>query len=429
MMSTIHKIKINYDDMMMYVEALSNKPYTIFLDSNRPSHPNNIWSILCWSPVTTYTKDKNIGAHAYLDLLKNALQNHQFKVDNNEYPFIGGLMGFFSYDFGCELQNLPHKKQTSETDSACFSLYSNTMLFNHKTKEAVCFTTNPTVIQEIKQSPLADDNTPTQKIDWQYSTNDKKYQSDTVILKEKIYNGDFYQINLTRQLSSPKPTHFNSFNHYKKLRASNTAPFSAFMNCGTYQLLCNSPERFIKSDGINIETKPIKGTLPSSQDKTNLQKDIKERAENTMIVDLMRNDLSQNCKPHSVRVPNLCAIETFENIHHLVSTVTGEISPNTSIFDILKDCLPGGSITGAPKIAAMQAINAIEPEARGPYCGSLGYIGFNNKADFNILIRTLIATPDKLIVNTGGGIVSDSDPEKELQETKDKIHKILESFK
>ncbi len=154
----------------------------------------------------------------------------------------------------------------------------------------------------------------------------------------------------------------------------------------------------------------------------------KDRAENTMIVDLLRNDLSKVCDYHSVKVPELCTLETFEGLHHLVSTVRGILANNKTPLDVLRACFPGGSITGAPKIRAMEIIEELEPTRRGPYCGAMGYIGFNGRMDTNIAIRTLIYANNKAYLQTGSGIVSDSIPEKELQESLDKAAKIFESF-
>ena len=196
-----------------------------------------------------------------------------------------------------------------------------------------------------------------------------------------------------------------------------------------------SPERFLSYDNEIVETKPIKGTRPVSQDKEinnraleELASSYKEKAENLMIVDLLRNDLGKNCEFGSVKVTKLFDIETFANVHHLVSTVQGKI-PNTSdIFKLIKGCFPGGSITGAPKIRAMQIINELEPDNRGIYCGSIGYISSNGNTDLNIAIRTVAATNDKLFFWGGGGIVYDSEVESEYKETLDKIKPLLKIF-
>ena len=420
----------NYNDFLKLAAFLSKEPYTIFFDSNRPSHPDNNFSILCFHPDHVFEIKNNVikingdisEEKNFIDILQQYYLNHQNK-ENLNLPFNGGLAGFFGYEFGCQqseqtLQN----KAGYEFPDAIFGLYNNYFIYDHKAEKFIGECEN------IDLMPDAEITAKHYEINWQYSRSDNDYINDVDILKEQIKAGEFYQVNLTRRLSAPKPENFDSFVHYNYVREINSAPFSAFANFDKFDLLCHSPERFLKLKNNVISTKPIKGTIPSSLPAVTLQKNPKELAENTMIVDLLRNDLSKNCKPYTVKVDKLCAIETFENLHHLVSTISGEMSDGKTIFDILKSCLPGGSITGAPKRAATKQIDMIETVQRGPYCGTLGYIDYNNNADFNIIIRSMIVTDDNINVHTGGGIVSDSDPQKELEETKNKIEKILASF-
>ena len=194
-----------------------------------------------------------------------------------------------------------------------------------------------------------------------------------------------------------------------------------------------SPERFLSIKDNIVETKPIKGTRPISNDpdedniaKDELIKSKKEKAENLMIVDLLRNDLGRNCEYGSITVKKLFSIETFANVHHLVSTIQGKMSKDSNVFKLIKGCFPGGSITGAPKIRSMQIINEVEPNRRSIYCGSIGYISSNQRVDLNIAIRTVIASNNKLHFWGGGGIVYDSDVKSEYKETLDKIKPILD---
>ncbi len=420
----------SYNDFLNLAAFLSKDPYTILFDSNRPEHPDNKFSILCFHPLHVFEiKDGVIKIDSNITSEQNfidTLEKYYAEYDNQhdkELPFNGGLAGFFGYEFGCqEMGYTPKDKEGYDFPDAIFGLYQNYFIYDHENEKFIGECEN----LHLMRSPAA-----TKKqydIKWHYSRDDENYCKDVFLLKEQITAGEFYQVNLTRRLSADKPKNFSSFDHYKYLRQINSAPFSAFVNFNAFDLLCHSPERFIKIDDEKISTKPIKGTIPSTADPSLLENNPKERAENTMIVDLLRNDLSKTCKPHSVKVEKLCAIETFENLHHLVSTISGEIADDKTIFDVLKSTLPGGSITGAPKLAAVKQIDAIEPVKRGPYCGTLGYIAFNHKADFNILIRSTLVTDDKIYTHSGGGIVSDSDPKKELLETKNKIEKILESF-
>jgi para-aminobenzoate synthetase component 1 len=212
----------------------------------------------------------------------------------------------------------------------------------------------------------------------------------------------------------------------------NAAPFSAYLNLPQAQILSSSPERFLKLQNGKVETKPIKGTRPKKAYPASdwhqideLRNSRKDRAENLMIVDLLRNDLGKTCQLGSVKVPNLFSIESYATVHHLVSTITGLLSPGCHALDLLKSCFPGGSITGAPKIRAMEIIEELEPNRRGVYCGSIGYIGFDGNMDTNIAIRTLVHSGGSIRFWAGGGIVNDSVLEEEYQECFDKAHALL----
>ena len=204
----------------------------------------------------------------------------------------------------------------------------------------------------------------------------------------------------------------------------------------TFQVLSNSPERFIQSVGDHVETRPIKGTRPRAsdvaQDLANanaLLASEKDRAENLMIVDLLRNDIGKNCETGSVKAEKLFQLQSFANVHHLVSIVTGKLRQGVTAIDLLKGCFPGGSITGAPKVRAMQIIDEIEPHRRGVYCGAIGYIGFDGDMDTNIAIRTAIVSKKQLNFYAGGGIVADSDVSKEYAETLDKASSMMTIMK
>jgi para-aminobenzoate synthetase component 1 len=213
----------------------------------------------------------------------------------------------------------------------------------------------------------------------------------------------------------------------------NPAPFSAFLDWPQCQILCASPERFLQVQQGRVETKPIKGTRPRSNDATEdarlaqeLRHHPKDRAENLMIVDLLRNDLGKSCIPGSVRTPKLFEVESFANVHHLVSTVEGNMAKGCDAIDVMRDCFPGGSITGAPKQRAMEIIEQLEPNRRGVYCGAIGYIGVDGNMDSNIAIRTLVYANQEIRCWVGGGIVADSNCAAEYQETLDKASGMLE---
>jgi para-aminobenzoate synthetase component 1 len=250
-------------------------------------------------------------------------------------------------------------------------------------------------------------------------------------IKYYLKEGDCYQINLTQRFVSPcvgKP-----WIAYQTLRKINAAPFSAYLNTPQVQILSSSPERFLKVHQRMVETKPIKGTRPRKANAAENQQQIddlknsdKDRAENVMIVDLLRNDISKSCEAGSVRVPKLFDIETYTTVHHLVSTVTGVLAKTQHALDLLRSCFPGGSITGAPKIRAMEIIEELEPNRRGVYCGSIGYIGFDGNMDTNIAIRTLVHSDGTIRFWAGGGIVNDSVMAAEYQESFDKAAALLQ---
>jgi para-aminobenzoate synthetase component 1 len=248
-------------------------------------------------------------------------------------------------------------------------------------------------------------------------------------IKHYLKEGDCYQVNLTQRFSASCLG--NLWVAYQSLRELNAAPFSAYLNLPEVQILSSSPERFLRlADGI-VETKPIKGTRPrktdeaeDQQQKQQLMNSTKDRAENVMIVDLLRNDISKTCT--DVKVPVIFDVETYTTVHHLVSTVTGVLADNQHALDLLKSCFPGGSITGAPKIRAMEVIEELEPHRRGVYCGAIGYIGFNGNMDSNIAIRTLVHSNNTIRFWAGGGIVNDSVVEEEYQECFDKAAALLD---
>ena len=265
-------------------------------------------------------------------------------------------------------------------------------------------------------------------LEWVPDCDDSTYKMKISCLIDQIHAGEVYQVNISRRHYAQRPRGFDAFAHYMHMRDINPAPFSAYANFGGLQISSSSPERFLSVNGTEIHTRPIKGTIPSSQSKTDLQNSKKDRAENLMIVDLMRNDLSKICKNGSVETAELFKIESFEGLHHMVSTVVGRLSDGQDSISALRACFPGGSITGAPKISAMELIEALEPERRGPYCGSMGWIGYHGDMDTNILIRTLVFDNKTITLQTGSGIVADSNPDAELQESLDKANTLFRSF-
>jgi para-aminobenzoate synthetase component 1 len=250
-------------------------------------------------------------------------------------------------------------------------------------------------------------------------------------VQRHIRNGDCYQVNLTQRFRARAEG--DAWHAYSRLRAINPAPFAAFLDFPDGRVLSSSPERFLRVRGRRVETKPIKGTRPRGGDPDRdralaeeLRTSEKDRAENVMIVDLLRNDIGKVCEPGSVRATKLFDVESYATVHQLVSTVEGRLAPGKHALDLLAACFPGGSITGAPKVAAMEIIEELEPQRRSIYCGAIGYVGYDGDMDTNIAIRTLLQHGDYVYAWAGGGVVADSTVDAEYQESFDKAAALLQ---
>ena len=383
-----------------------------------------------------------------MDKLKEKLD--RYKVENNtEIPFIGGAVGYLSYDIGNYIEKLP-RTAIDDTDvyDLYFGFYNFVIVVDHLLNKT--FIATPGIDEQIESNILKDIEMKilnANKKDLEFdknenidevklSSNFKKSEYINAIEKVRDYikQGDIYQANLTQRFSGK--INLSSYQLYKRLRDVSKAPFAAFLNFENYQVLSNSPERFIKCIDNTIEARPIKGTRPRGktvEEDIRLQEELrnseKDKAELLMIVDLERNDLGKVSKIGTVKVPELFVIEPYANVSHLVSTVTGKLKDSLSSTDIIKATFPGGSITGAPKIRAMEIIDELEPTQRNVYTGSVGYIGFNGDMDFNIAIRTLIKKDKNIFFQVGGGITWDSNPEEEYQETLDKAKSIMKAVR
>lgn len=364
------------------------------------------------------------------EIIKNTDQNpfpilaakHNSLSDTSPY-FTGGWAGYFGYDLAFLLEVIKRNadKKQATTPNIALGYYTKGYVFDHKTHKAFNIgnaprLTPPSLLQKKHKADFKAT----------LSAEDYKYGIQKII--DYICAGDIFQANLTQRFEAKREQDFNPWLQYLSLRETSPAPFSAYMNLGDIQLLSSSPELFLSIQNEEVETRPIKGTLPKDQDPDILIASEKDRAENIMIVDLLRNDLAKTCEDHSIHEPKLCNLETFSHVHHLVSTVSGTMKKDHTPFEVIEGCFPGGSITGAPKIRAMQIIEELEPYDRGAYCGSFGFIGDNGNTCTNIAIRTLICDKDQIWFNVGGGITAVSDPAQEYQETLDKAQGILRSF-
>lgn len=385
-----------------------------------------------------------------LELLKEELNKYKVTNDTN-LPFIGGAVGYLSYDLGNYMEELPRSAVDDiGIPDMYFGLYNHAIVVDHLMEKTYIATPNidikleEKIIDDIEQKILKEEEKGIDNICYQEKEvkpirlksnfTKKKFKGAVQNIREYIRQGDIYQANLTQRFSGE--TELTSFELYRDLRRFSPAPFGAFLNFEDVHILSNSPERFIRCIDKKIETRPIKGTRPRGKDKEEdlkLQQELKnsekDRAELLMIVDLERNDIGRISKTGSVKVPELFVIEAYANVNHLVSTVVGELKDDKDATDIIKATFPGGSITGAPKIRAMEIIDELEPTQRSVYTGSIGYIGFNGDMDFNIAIRTIIKDDKKVYFQVGGGMTWDSDPDEEYQETIDKAKSIMKALR
>jgi len=371
-------------------------------------------------------------------LSKTSLDETLSNEHGEEFPFSGGAMGLFSYDLGRHCESL-NERATKDIDVPVMAvgLYRHAIVFDHKKNQYYVVSRSS---EQAHQQYIADlhatltlpISTPTFHggKQWQYQITKAQYQEKFNQVQTHLRQGDCYQVNLTQRFELPYQG--NEYNAYLALAANNETPFSGFIRLDDSVVMSLSPERFLQTSQNNIQTKPIKGTIARSADKVKdnqlanqLRHSEKDQSENLMIVDLLRNDIGRNAIAGSVKVPSLFEIESFENVHHLVSTITAKLPAQITPIQLLRDAFPGGSITGAPKISAMNIIDQLEPSRRSIYCGSIGYISVDGNMDTSITIRTLLAKDNTLYAWAGGGIVADSTVDSEYQECLDKLASIM----
>jgi len=353
-------------------------------------------------------------------------------------PFQGGLAGYISYDFGRRLE--PHAK-IPDFEPVCPDLmlhrFDCVAGFDHMQERAWIVSATPEQADEMEELLAHKPRTLGGHViqGWQSNFTREAYEKAIARTVDLILAGDIFQANITQMFEAPIPKGFDAFAFYRALRQKNPATFAAFMDYGQVQIASSSPERLLRHDGTAVEARPIKGTRRRDKDPSrdasliaDLTSSRKDRAENVMIVDLLRNDLSRVSKPGTVKVPVLCGLESYANVHHLVSVITSELKDGLGLGDLIGATFPGGSITGAPKIRAMEIIAEIEQRPRGVYCGTIGYLGFNGRADLNIAIRTAQFHGGVARVQGGGGITARSSPAAEYEESLTKIRRIMEAF-
>jgi len=432
-------------DPLHAVRALSGLPYPFLLHSSA-ADPRARWSFFGADPFAAFRGDDvATGREMYRRL---AHQVTTADPSPTMVPFTGGAVGYWAYDYGRRLERLP-ALATDDTGlpDAVLALYDVIGAYDHQSHQTWLFSSGlpleePGIragraqarldrfLQMIAAGrrltgPLPGRNAEAVRPVSTFTP--ERYREAVEQVKRRIAAGDIYQANLSQrwtvEANIAEPNELGLM-LAESLAIGSPVPYGAFFGAGDHAIVSASPERFLELRGRTVETRPIKGTRPRSSDPATdarlaaeLVASAKDRAENIMIVDVLRNDLGRVCVTGSVEAPALCELESFAQVHHLVSRVTGELEPGRDAFDLLDACFPGGSITGAPKHRAMEILEELEPVRRHIYTGSIGYVDWRGDADWSIAIRTMLVTPGAVRFSAGGGITSGSDPDAEFEET------------
>ena len=447
----MHVIEIDFCDPAHAAHALRDLPFITFLDSSVTDRKLGRYSFIAADPFARFTAD--IAGKDWSARLKSQLAAYRMVSLPGLPPFQGGAAGLFSYELGRSLERLPAPRLNRLAfPDLSLGFYDVVVALDLIERRGFILSTGfPETDAPARERRAVERGrffetrlvnapppSPASVISldgWTSNFTRASYERMVHEVIERILSGDIFQANVAQRFEAPVPHGFDHFGFYNHLRKLNPAPFSAYLAHEGFTLASASPERFLKVEGDRVETRPIKGTrrrfadaiLDAFQAQA-LTESRKDRAENVMIVDLLRNDLSKVCLPGSVQVPQLCGLETFASVHHLVSSVVGRLREGLGAVDVLAAAFPGGSVTGAPKVRAMEIITEMEGHARGPYCGAIGYIGFDGTMDTNIVIRTASFRGGSCVVQAGGGIVTASDPASEYDETLDKARAIFKAF-
>ena len=432
-------------DPLLRFAPLRRRPGAILLDSGRPEAPGGRYDILSSDPLAILEVDTDGKVHCDADIAlpstpfaaqQALLDSLDLETPDSGLPFLGGLIGYWGYDLGRQRAGLPEpSREATALPRSRLGLYDWALIQDHQRQEAWLVATpgRREQVQEwlssrcLPTSPFALTSPFSPEIDR------VGYGQRFRDVQGYLLAGDCYQINLAQRFSAAYAG--DSWQAYRLLRQATPTPFGGYLAWRDKAVLSLSPERFLEVRENRVETRPIKGTRRRDANPEadralaeELVRSAKDRAENVMIVDLLRNDLGRVCRPGSVRVPQLCQLESYANVHHLVSVVTGELDRGQTPLNLLAAAFPGGSITGAPKVRAMQIIDELEPSRRSVYCGSLGYVDIRGHMDTSIAIRTVLADAGRLHLWGGGGLVADSNEEAEYRETLDKISRLMDAL-
>jgi len=440
--------------------ALRYEPGFVFLDSSRDAEGLGRYSYVASDPFGIFSvldgkafwNDEPLHGSAF-DALETLL--HQFHIPDNPRlpPFAGGAIGFIAYEAARFLEAIERFPiAQADIPDLAFGFYDTVFVHDHRANRSFLLSSGfpeternaqlrranarlQRYLEKIDQaSPVLATNPPIEDV--QSTMSRHQFENAVSEIQERILSGDFFQANLAHRFSAQLPTGYDPFSFYANLRDLSPAPFGAYLDLCGIQIASNSPELFLRVTQRQIEARPIKGTAPRDDNPQKdhelaeaLRKSVKDSAENTMIVDLLRNDLSRVSKAGTVKVPVLCGLETYASVHHLVSVVTGQLRDDCSGIDLIKATFPCGSITGAPKIKAMEAIAELEAIPRGVYCGTIGALSFTGNMTLNVAIRTVTFSEQTAYFHAGGGITALSNPNSEYEETLVKAQRIKEAFR
>ena len=441
-------------NILDWLNVMKELPYLVLLDSARSDTPLGRYSFLAADPFATFKcVDGRLfedGEHIEGDvfqLLKERLGQFYLETIPHLPPLQGGAIGYLGYGMGRYIESLPTSTHKIAHPDLYMGFYDVVIALDHALGKAYIFSSGypekgharekrarermEGIYEMVSHAgSFPEKSLPAISLLSDIPPDEYKCHVETAM--EYIRAGDIYQANIAQMFRASLPEDYDLLSLYHRVRLANPAPFSAYLSFGKTHLLSSSPERFLQLKKNRIETRPIKGTRPRFKDQKKdreeanlLRRSTKDRAENLMIVDLLRNDLSKVARLGSVKVPLLCGLESYASVHHLVSVITADLQEGKTAIDLLCASFPGGSITGAPKIRAMEIIHELEESERGPYCGSILWLGFDGAMDSNIIIRTLVSDGLEILLQTGCGIVADSDPEAEYQESLDKARTIL----
>ena len=439
---SLHPLRYRPDPTAWF-ERIRQAPGAVLFDSGRPTAERGRYDLLSAWPLAVLEPRQDEPGRDFLQRLRVALRTLEpaEAPADSPLPFVGGLIGMLAYDFGRSLEPLPHRSEDDCTlPTAHLGLYAWALISDHQLQRSQ-LVFHPSVAQDERNRLVrlfaADDDTCATAFQLQggfeADIDAAEYRQAITRIQDYIQAGDCYQVNFAQRFRARCKG--DAWAAYRRLRAVCPTPFAAFMALEDGAIASLSPERFLRLSRREVETRPIKGTRPRRTDPAAdaaeaqaLLASPKDRAENLMIVDLLRNDLGRSCSTGSIHVPELFALESYPNVHHLVSSVTGTLAEGRDAFDLLAGSFPGGSITGAPKIRAMQIIDELEPTDRSIYCGSLLYVDVRGEMDSSIAIRTLLFKDDQVRCWGGGGIVADSDWQAEYQESIDKVRVLMETL-